>query len=211
VITVVVVDDHPTFRDGVRAALSRAEDVQVVGEASSGEEALTVCGEVAPAVVLMDLLMPGIGGLEASRRLREQLPATAVVVLTMSATDESMYAALRLGARGYLLKDAAGTEILEAVRRAAKGQALYDAAVAERISAFFASATSPQPFPELTRREREVLEHLARGLDNAGIARQLVLSTKTVRNLVSSVLGKLQVSSRAQAVARARDAGMGED
>jgi DNA-binding NarL/FixJ family response regulator len=211
VITVVVVDDHPTFRDGVRAALSRAEDVQVVGEASSGEEALTVCRDVAPAVVLMDLLMPGIGGLEASRRLREQLPATAVVVLTMSATDEAMYAALRLGARGYLLKDAAGSEILEAVRRAAKGQALYDAAVAERMSAFFASAPRPQPFPELTRREREVLEHLARGLDNAGIARQLVLSTKTVRNLVSSVLGKLQVSSRAQAVVRARDAGMGED
>lgn len=208
-ITVVVVDDHPTFRDGVRGALARAEDVQVVGEAASGEEALEVCGELAPSVVLMDLLMPGIGGLEASRRLREQLPATVVVVLTMSATDEAMYAALRLGARGYLLKDAAGAEILEAVRRAAKGQALYDAAVAERIAAFFGSASRPQPFPELTDREREVLEHLARGLDNAGIARQLVLSPKTVRNLVSSVFGKLQVSSRAQAVVRAREAGMG--
>lgn len=210
-IRVLVADDHPTFRYGLRSVLAQADDVEVVADVPSGELAVEHCGRENPDVVLMDLLMPGIGGLEAMRRIRAQHPAIALVVLTMSNTDESIFTALQLGARGYLLKESSGHEILEAVRRVAAGQALYDATVASRISAYLASGPAPHPFPELSAREREVLAFLAHGLDNGEIARRLFLSPKTVRNNVSTVLAKLQVSSRAEAGARARAAGLRAD
>ncbi|MGY1915196.1 response regulator [Blastococcus sp. SYSU DS0973] len=207
---VLVVDDHPTFRDGVRAVLSRAPGIEIAGECGSGEELLEQCAADPPDVVVLDLLMPGMGGLEAARRLSVRHPDVAVLVVTMSDADESVYAALRAGAAGYVLKEAPGTQIVDAVRLVAEGQAVFGAPVARRISAFFAgSAAPPRPFPELTDRERQVLELLARGLDNGEIAERLSVSRKTVRNVVSTVLGKLQVATRAEAVARGRDAGLG--
>ncbi|WP_228386399.1 response regulator [Ornithinicoccus halotolerans] len=210
-IRVVMADDHPTFRDGLRSVLGRADDIAVIGEAGTGEGAVELCAAQAPDVVLMDLQMPGIGGLEATRRLRAHHPGIAVLVLTMSDADESVYAALRLGALGYLLKDTPGPDIVEAVRRVAAGQALYGPAVAGRIAAFLNAGPGPHPFPELTTREREVLDLMARGLDNAAIARRLVVSPKTVRNNVSAVFAKLHVATRAEAVVRAREAGLGTE
>lgn len=207
---VLVVDDHPTFRTGLRAVLSRATGIDLVGECGSGEELLERCSLDAPDVVLLDLLMPGMGGVQAARRLSERHPQVAVLVVTMSDADESVYAALQAGAAGYVLKDSPGDQIVDAVRLVAQGQAVFGAPVARRISAFFsASSTPPRPFPELTEREREVLDLMARGLDNGEIAERLFLSRKTVRNVVSMVLGKLQTATRAEAVARARDAGLG--
>lgn len=205
----VIVDDHPTFRKGLRAVLDQLDDVEVVGEARTGEEAVEVCAAVSPDVVIMDLLMPGIGGVEATRRLLREAADLHVLVLTMNHADESVYAALRAGARGYLLKDAAPDEIAAAVRSVATGTAVYGPAVAARIATFFTATDSPLPFPELTDREREVVGLLAAGMDNAAIARRLHLSVKTVRNVVSVVLRKLQVADRTQAALRAREAGMG--
>ncbi|GAA4997128.1 response regulator transcription factor [Pseudonocardia tropica] len=212
-VTVVVVDDHPTFRTGVRAVLAAGAGVAVVGEGESGEQALELVVHTDPDVVLMDLTMPGIGGLEATRRLVAAGSRTAVVVLSMSGTDDSVFAALRSGARGYLLKEAPPEEILTAVRAAAAGQGFFGSGVAGRISAFFAgaAASSVRPFPDLSDREREVLALLADGAGNAAIAHRLVLSPKTVRNHVSNVLAKLQVADRAEAGARARQAGLGRD
>jgi DNA-binding NarL/FixJ family response regulator len=208
---VLVVDDHPTFRDGIRVVLSHVPDIEVAGECASGEELLEHCADDPPDVVLLDLLMPGMGGVEAARRLSSRHPDVAVLVVTMSDADESVYAALRAGAAGYVLKDSPGSQIVDAVRLVAEGQAVFGAPVARRITAFFsASGAPPRPFPELTGREREVLELLARGLDNGAIAERLFLTRKTVRNVVSTVLGKLQVATRAEAVARARDAGLGD-
>lgn len=206
---VVIVDDHPTFLRGLRAVLERLDDVEVVGEARSGEEALEVCATVSPDVVVMDLQMPGIGGLEATRRLLRDTTDVHVLVLTMNHADESVYAALRAGARGYLLKDAAPDEIAAGVRSVATGTAVYGPAVAARIASFFAGGQPTRPFPELTDREREVLDLLASGMDNATIARRLHLSVKTIRNVVSAVLGKLQAADRTEAALRARDVGMG--
>ncbi|ALE80213.1 LuxR family transcriptional regulator [Pseudonocardia sp. AL041005-10] len=212
-VTVVVVDDHPTFRMGVRAVLAAGAGVAVVGEGESGEQALERVAETDPDVVLMDLTMPGIGGLEATRRLVAAGSRPAVVVLSMSGSDDSVFAALRSGARGYLLKEAPPEEILTAVRAAAAGQGFFGAGVAGRISAFFASAatSSVRPFPDLSDREREVLALLADGVGNAAIAHRLALSPKTVRNHVSNVLAKLRAADRAEAGARAREAGLGRD
>lgn len=212
-VTVVVVDDHPTFRMGVRAVLAAGTGVAVVGEGESGEQALERVADTDPDVVLMDLTMPGIGGLEATRRLVAAGSRPAVVVLSMSGSDDSVFAALRSGARGYLLKEAPPEEILTAVRAAAAGQGFFGAGVAGRISAFFASAatSSVRPFPDLSDREREVLALLADGVGNAAIAHRLALSPKTVRNHVSNVLAKLRAADRAEAGARAREAGLGRD
>lgn len=205
----VIVDDHPTFRKGLRAVLDRLDDVEVVGEAATGEEALEVCAAVSPDVVIMDLVMPGMGGVETTRRMLRSTSGVHVLVLTMNHADESVYAALRAGARGYLLKDAAPDEIAAAVRTVATGTAVYGPAVAARIATFFAATDSPRPFPELTDREREVLDLLAAGMDNAAIARRLHLAVKTIRNVVSAVLGKLQAADRTEAALRAREVGMG--
>lgn len=206
---VVIVDDHPTFVRGLRAVLERVDDIEVVAEAHTGEQALEVCAAVAADVVIMDLVMPGMGGLEATRRLVGGTADLHVLVLSMNHADESVYAALRAGARGYLLKDAAPEEIAAAVRTVATGTAVYGPAVAARIATFFAAEQTARPFPELTDREREVLDLLASGMDNAAIARHLHLTVKTIRNVVSVVLSKLQAANRTEAALRARDAGMG--
>lgn len=212
-IPVLVVDDHALFRAGMLAVLASFDDVEVVGEASTGEEALELVSALRPEVVLMDLRMPGIGGLAATARLTDRHPESAVVVLTMSEDADSVFAALRAGAKGYLLKESTAADVHRTITAVARGEAVFGARVAEQVVGFFSSAgagqTGAQAFPDLTAREREVLELMATGLDNASIARRLFLSEKTVRNRVSDVLSKLRARTRAEAVARARDVGIG--
>jgi DNA-binding NarL/FixJ family response regulator len=212
VTRVVVVDDHPVFREGLVTIL-QDRGLDVVGEASSGEQALALVSELLPDVVLMDLAMPGLGGIEATRRIAAEHPGTAVLVVTMNSDDESVFAALKAGARGYLVKEAAADDIGRAVETVARGEAVLGARVsAQVLAAAVGSGRTPvQVFPQLTAREREVLELIARGYDNARIGRHLGLSEKTVRNNVSMVLAKLPAATRAEAVAAARDAGMGVD
>ncbi|WP_332662993.1 response regulator transcription factor [Aeromicrobium sp.] len=210
--TVLVVDDHAVFRAGMMAVLSGMDGIEVVGEAPDGESAVELVSETRPEVVLMDLRMPGMGGLVATSQITEKHPGVAVIVLTMNDDPDSVFAALRAGARGYLLKESGADDVERTIAAVARGEAVFGPRVAEQVVGFFAGAASrrgPEAFPELTAREREVLDLVARGLDNASIARRLFLSEKTVRNRVSDVLTKLQVASRAEAVARARDAGMG--
>jgi DNA-binding NarL/FixJ family response regulator len=207
----VIADDHPMFRYGLRAVLDAAEEVTVVGEATDGQQLLTVVDQTRPDVVLTDLAMPGLDGATATRRLLDRHPQLGVLALTMH-DDQALFGALRAGARGYLLKGADKAEILRAVQAVAAGEAVYGAAVARRIVEFFTGAQqqyAAQVFPELTAREREVLELVAAGCGNHEIARRLVLSEKTVRNHVAAILLKLEVSDRAAPVAKARDAGLG--
>jgi DNA-binding NarL/FixJ family response regulator len=210
-LRVLIADDHPLFRDGLRALLASAPDTEVIGEAASGSEAIERALELQPDVVVMDLHMPEVNGIEATRRVVESSPHVGVLVLTMFEEDDSVFAAMRAGARGYLLKGSDHDETLRAIRAVGSGEAIFGAAIAERLMAFFASAPSvlPQAFPELTDREREVLELIARGETNAAIASRLSLSQKTVRNHVSNVFTKLRVADRAQAIVRAREAGLG--
>lgn len=211
-VRVVVADDHPMFRYGLVAALSTRGDVDVVAEAANGDELLAAVARTDPDVVVTDLAMPGLDGTAATRALVAGRPGLAVLVLTMHEDDEALFGALRAGARGYLLKDADSTEIVRAVFTLVSGNAVYGRAVARRIVDFFTGAHrayAAQVFPELTEREREVLDLVALGLGNHQIAGRLGLAEKTVRNHVSAILYKLQVSDRAAAVARARDAGMG--
>jgi DNA-binding NarL/FixJ family response regulator len=211
-ISVVIADDHPVFRAGMATVLQELDGIEVVAQAADGAEVLTVVAQHRPDVVLMDLRMPGVGGLEATARIRVEQPETAVVVLTMDSDDDSVFAALRAGARGYLLKEADGRDIERAIAAVARGEAVFGAGVAERVLAFFSSGRRSHaggPFPQLSPREHEVLEMIARGLDNAQIARRLVLSDKTVRNRVSDILAKLHARNRAEMVALARDAGLG--
>ena len=206
----VVADDHPVFRTGLRTLL---EDlgVDVVAEAGDGEEAVEAVRRERPDVVLMDLQMPRLGGIEATRRLLADDPDAKVLVLTMVADDEAVFAALRAGALGYLLKGAGQEEIGRALTAVAEGQAVYGADVARRVRSFFAAGHGvvARPFPELSDREREVLDLMAAGHPNAAIAGRLYLSDKTVRNYVTSVFAKLGVRDRAEAIVRAREAGLG--
>jgi DNA-binding NarL/FixJ family response regulator len=211
-VRVVLADDHPMYRYGLRAVLDASPEVEVVGEAEDGAELLALVARTAPDVVLTDLSMPRLSGTAAIAELSRRYPGTGVLVLTMHEDDASLFAALRAGARGYLLKGADRDEIVRAVLAVAGGDAVYGGAVARRIVDFYTGAARDyrvQTFPELTEREREVLELLAAGLRNSEIARRLTLSEKTVRNHVSAVLVKLQVPDRAAAAARARDAGLG--
>ncbi|CAM5310537.1 DNA-binding response regulator [Streptomyces spiroverticillatus] len=211
-VTVLVVDDHPVFRAGMATVLGDLPGITVVGEAADGAEAVAAVARLAPHIVLMDLRMPGVGGLEATATITTRHPDTAVVVLTMDEDDDSIFAALRAGARGYLLKEADGTDIHRAVLGAAHGEALFGPRIAQRVLAHFASphaAADTAPFPQLTDRERQILDLLSRGLDNTAIARRLTLSEKTVRNRVSDILAKLRARTRAEAIALARDAGLG--
>lgn len=211
-LTVVVADDHPVFLDGLAAALAD-RGLRVVATAVDGAQAVAAVAAHEPDVVLMDLSMPGMSGLEATRIVVAEHPATAVVVLTMSDDDQSVFAALRAGARGYVLKGADADDIVRAVTAVARGEALLGAQISERVLGTLAArrAGVGAPFPQLTERERQVLELIAIGHDNARIAQILGLSDKTVRNHVSIVLSKLPAATRAQAVAYARDAGLGQD
>ena len=210
-IRLVVADDHPVFLGGLQTILDDA-GFEVAAAVSDGEAAIDAVSACRPDVVLMDLRMPGGGGARATARICATQPHPAVLVLTMSDDDDSVFAALRAGARGYLLKESSSEDIIRAVRSVARGEAMFGPRIADRVVAFFTAATpgrGPDPFPQLTAREREILDFLAQGRDNLAIARRLVISDKTVRNHVSAVLTKLQVASRAEAVALARDAGLG--
>ncbi|WP_244242380.1 response regulator [Nocardioides seonyuensis] len=211
-IRVVVVDDHPLFRDGVHTALGADDDLEVVGEAEDVASAISVTAELAPDVVLMDLNLPDGSGIEAVRELSARHPEVRVLVMTMSTDDDAVVAAMRAGARGFVVKGAGRRDLVESVRAVASGGAVFSPVVADRLAGYFtglAAVPGREAFPQLTEREREVLELLARGLDNRGIARALFLSDKTVRNHVSNTLAKLEVSSRSEAVMRARNAGLG--
>ncbi len=210
-VRVVLADDHPMYRFGLRAVLDASPEVEVVGEAADGAELLALVGRCAPDVVLTDLSMPRLSGTAAIDELTRRRPGLGVLVLTMHEDDVSLFGALRAGARGYLLKGADREEIVRAVLAVAGGDAVYGGAVARRVVDALTGAASRAPvLPELTGREREVLELLAAGLPTGQIARRLTLSDKTVRNHVSAVLTKLQVPDRGAAVARAREAGLGE-
>ncbi len=210
-IRVLLCDDHRFFRDGVRTLLMTIPDIEIVGEANNGEECVLRAAERKPNVILMDVQMPGLNGVEATRRILRDNPDVGVVMLTMFEDTDLMLSAMRAGARGYILKDADEEELIRSVRAVARGEALFGPAVARRLLNYITDvipASKPNPFPELTDRERDVLAGLARGLTNQDVADLMELSLKTVRNHVSSILTKLRVVDRAEAISRARDAGL---
>lgn len=208
-LRLLVADDHPLFRDGLRALLTSVDDAEVVGEAATGEEAVQLALELQPDVVVMDVHIPELNGIEATRRIVAESPHVGVLVLTMVDDDDAVFAAVRAGARGYLVKGSSQVEILAAIRAVGSGEAVFGPAIAGRLIEYFTGHGPAPAFPELTAREREVLELLARGEGNAAIAQRLTLSQKTVRNHVSNVFTKLQVADRAQAIVKAREAGIG--
>lgn len=208
-LRVLIADDHPAFRDGLRMMLETAEDIVVAGEAADGAESVSLADELQPDVILMDLQMPAINGIDATRQAIAANPSLGVIVLTMFEDDDSVFAAMRAGARGYLLKGAQREEILRAVRAVGCGEAVFGPSIADRLIEFF-SVAPRTAFPELTDREREILALIATGKSNAAIADHLVLSLKTVRNHVSNIFNKLQVADRAAAIDKAREAGLGK-
>jgi DNA-binding NarL/FixJ family response regulator len=210
-LRVLIADDHPVFRGGLRALLATNPDIEIVAEATDGTEAIAVAASEQPDVVLMDLHMPGCDGVEATRAILEADPHIAVLVLTMFDDDDSVFAAMRAGARGYLLKGTNQADIVRAVHAVGAGGAMFGPAVAQRVLDYFAHARSgpAAAFPQLSDREREILDLLAQGLSNSRIAARLSISEKTVRNHVSNIFTKLAVADRAQAVVRAREAGLG--
>lgn len=210
-IRVLITDDHPVFRQGLKGLL-QALGVEVVAEAGNGPDAVRIAAELRPDVVVMDLSMPGGNGIEATRTITRTNPGIGVLVLTMFRDDDSVFAAMRAGARGYLLKESGAEEIARAVRAVAAGEAIYGPEIARRVLTFFTDMPDPRrsAFPELTEREREVLALIAQGRSNTEIAGTLFLSPKTVRNHVSNIFMKLHVADRAQAIVLAREAGLGE-
>jgi DNA-binding NarL/FixJ family response regulator len=211
-LLVLIADDHPLFRHGIVALLSATADMEVVGEARTGEEAVRLAATLAPDVILMDIQMPGVNGVEATRQILRASPQARILMVTMFEDDASVFTAMRAGARGYVLKDTEKTELLRAIRAVGSGEAIFSPAIATRLLDFFAAPRpplAPQVFPDLTDREREILDLIAQGRNNPEIATQLVLSPHTVRNYVSNIFSKLQVADRAQAIVRAREEGMG--
>ena len=210
-IRVLIVDDHPAVRVGVRGLLDLVEGIEVVGEAATSDEAVELTHTLEPTVVIMDLRLPGIGGIEATRRVIREQPDVAVLVLTMVEDDGSILAAIRAGARGYLRKEAGRDELARAVTAVAHGEFITSPGIAARVAAFFGSARPEHrtTFSGLSEREHEVLDLIAAGSNNQAIAQQLFLSPKTVRNHISSIFAKLQVADRAEAIVKAREAGLG--
>lgn len=208
VLRVLVADDHPLFLRGLCAALEATPDIELAGRATDGAEAVQLAAELMPDVVLMDLQMPELSGLEATRQILGTHPETHVLVLTMFDNDSSVFAAVRAGAKGYLLKGADQEDVERAIRTVAAGEAVFGAAIAARLVSYFDNDRS-RPFRELTPREHDVLELLAQGQNNQAIADELTLSLKTVRNNVSAIFTKLRVADRAQAMIKARESGLG--
>ncbi len=210
-LRILIADDHPLFRKGMRALLVAAQDIEVVGEATTGQEVIELAATLQPDVILMDLQMPGANGIEATRQILHTSPHIRILVITLFEDDASVFSALRAGARGYVLKDTKEEEMLRAIRAVGNGEAIFSPTIATRLMDFFAAPLPAVPkelFPTLTEREREILQLIARGYSNSEIARELVLSVKTVNNYVSNIFSKLQVADRAQAIIRARDAGL---
>ncbi len=210
---ILIADDHRLFREGVKALLLSLPNMDVVAEASTGEEVIARASETAPDVILMDIQMPVINGIEATRQILSELPHIGILMLTMFDDDESVFMAMRAGARGYIVKGADQAELMRAVQAVASGEALFSPSIATRVINFFKSPHSPSSlnvFPDLTERELEVLKLIATGLKNNDIARRLELSQKTIRNYISNIFSKLQVADRAQAIVKAREAGLGE-
>jgi len=210
-IRILIADDHPVFRFGLRALLESQSDMVVLAEAESGEQSLQLVDSIQPAVVLMDINMPGLNGIEATRQIMATNPDTAILIITMF-DDDTVFTAMQAGARGYLLKGAQGDETLRAIRAVANGEVIFSPGVAEKMMTYFArgmKAAPDAPFPDLTPREGEILELLAQGLTNMAIAEKIILSPKTIRNNVSNIFSKLQVATRSEAVIKAREAGLG--
>ena len=211
-IRVVIADDHPLFRDGLRAMFESEPDIELVGEAATGLEAVSLAGQLLPDVVLMDIQMPDLDGIEATRRVMAESRNTRVLVVTMFEDDDSVLAAMRAGARGYVVKGMRSSDAIRAVRAVAAGEAIFSPAIASRLLSMLAEASPaarPAVFPELTERERQTLELIAQGHKNAVIAERLHLSPKTVRNYVTNIFDKLQLADRSQAIVKAREAGLG--
>jgi DNA-binding NarL/FixJ family response regulator len=215
-IRVLIVDDHTLFRDGLSAILMNVPDIEAVGQAGTGREAVAQVESLAPDVVLMDINMPDVNGIEATQQVLALKPDTGIIMLTMLEDDDSLFAAMCAGARGYILKGADKAEVVKTIRAVASWEALFGAAMAGRLTAFFQNvgrSADPvhtlNPFPDLTDREQEVLELIAQGDNNQEIAQRLCISGKTVSNHISNIFGKLQVVDRAQAIVKAREAGLG--
>jgi DNA-binding NarL/FixJ family response regulator len=216
-IRLLIVDDHALFREGLRALFSAIGDIELVGEAISGQEADRLVEELQPDVILMDIDMPGMSGVDATRSILCKSPSTGIVMVTMLEDDASIFSAMRAGARGYVLKGAQPDELLQTIRAVASGQVLFGPAIANRMMRFFNEQTArfkasrpEEAFPGLTPRELEVLELIAQGDKNGDIAEKLVISDKTVRNHITNIFSKLQVADRAQAIIKARDAGLAD-
>lgn len=210
-IRILIADDHPLFRKGMRTLLDSMPETGVIGEATSGQQAIEMALALKPDLILMDLKMPGGGGLSAIGQLSQQMPDARILVVTLFEDDESVFTALKAGARGYVLKDADEDEMMRAIQAVAQGEAIFSPAIASRLMDYFtATKTSPhaEAFPDLTEREREILALISRGRSNSEIAEELSISLKTVRNHASNIFNKLQVADRTQAAIRAREAGL---
>lgn len=211
-LRILIADDHPLFRDGMSMLLNTMPDMLVVGEATTGDEVVDLATSLQPDVILMDIKMPGLNGIEATRRIVGDQPHIRILIVTMFEDDASVFTAMRAGARGYVLKDVEKDDMLRAIRAVGRGEAIFSSGIAARLVDFFTTARPAVPreaFPMLTGREREMLHLMAQGASNAEIARLLSLSSKTVANYVSNILGKLQALDRDEAIRRAREAGLG--